>query len=169
MTLDEEVPVARAETRQFRPPMDTDEIYKYLPHRAPFQLLDRVTALDPPKRAVGLKNISVSEPWFPGHFPGASIMPGVIIHETMAHLAGLLVAAGAYHAYESGEPWPPGSGRLGLFAGAKRVRFRGVVRPGDQVRMVATRMHVVGPLIDFRVDAHVGRDCVAEATITIAL
>jgi 3-hydroxyacyl-[acyl-carrier-protein] dehydratase len=76
-----------------RAPLGADEIMRMIPHRPPFVLLDRVIELDPPSRAVGLKAVTIAEPWFAGHFPGLAILPGVLVIECLAQLAGVLIAA----------------------------------------------------------------------------
>jgi 3-hydroxyacyl-[acyl-carrier-protein] dehydratase len=103
--------------------LDINEIQKILPHRHPFLLVDRILELEPQKRAVGLKNVSINEAFFQGHFPGAPLMPGVLILEAMAQVGGVAFLHGA----------PPGS--LVLFAAADNVRWRKPVVPGDQLRM----------------------------------
>lgn len=96
-----------------------------LPHRYPFLMVDRVLELEPGVRGVGIKNVTVNEPQFNGHFPGNPVMPGVLIVEALAQLGGIVVSAA------DGE----GLGRIGYLAGANNVRFRRIVRPGDQLRL----------------------------------
>ncbi len=106
--------------------MDIDEIKKYLPHRYPFLLVDRITHLDlDEKTIIGYKNVSVNEPFFPGHFPQKPVMPGVLICEAMAQVGGMLLLQ------EVGEL----NGRLALFMGIKSAKFRKPVLPGDQLVM----------------------------------
>ncbi len=106
--------------------MDIDEIKKYLPHRYPFLLVDRITHLDlDEKIIIGYKNVSVNEPFFPGHFPQKPVMPGVLICEAMAQVGGMLLLQ------EVGEL----NGRLALFMGIKSAKFRKPVLPGDQLVM----------------------------------
>lgn len=109
--------------------MDIDEILRYLPHRPPFLLVDRVIAIKEGESIVALKNITMNEPFFVGHFPGQPIMPGVLILEALAQAAGVL----AYYSTKTS----PESGTLYLFAGIDNARFRRVVRPGDQLRLEA--------------------------------
>ena len=105
------------------------EIMKHLPHRYPFVMVDRVLALEPGERIVTLKNVTVNEPFFQGHFPGNPIMPGVLILEAMAQSAGVLT-------YES---LPPEKRNiLVYFMGVDRARFRKMVLPGDQLIMEIT-------------------------------
>lgn len=101
-----------------------DEIQKLLPHRYPFALVDRIIDYVPGKSAVGIKNVSVNEPHFQGHFPGHPIMPGVLIVEAMAQVGGVVMTQ-----------VPSMEGGLFLFAGIDKVRFRRQVIPGDQLVM----------------------------------
>jgi 3-hydroxyacyl-[acyl-carrier-protein] dehydratase len=99
-----------------------EEIQQFLPHRYPFLLLDRIIENFPGERAVGLKNVTINEPFFQGHFPGRPIMPGVLIVEAMAQVGGVMLAQ-----------LPNMKGKLSLFAGIDKVRFRRPVVPGDQL------------------------------------
>ena len=103
------------------------EIMKFLPHRYPFLLVDRIVELDPPNRIVGLKNVTVNEEFFQGHFPGAPVMPGVLILEAMAQVAGVLLYR------EIPEEDRPK--KLIYFTGIENAKFRRPVVPGDQLRM----------------------------------
>jgi len=101
-----------------------EEIQKLLPHRYPFLLLDRIIDYVPGKSAIGIKNVTFNEPLFQGHFPGRSIMPGVLIVEAMAQVGGVVMTQVAEM-----------EGGLFLFAGIDKVRFRRQVVPGDQLVM----------------------------------
>ena len=105
--------------------LDINEIQQILPHRPPFLLVDRIIELEPDKRIVGIKNVSMNEPFFVGHFPSYPVMPGVLIVEAMAQTGGILVMYGV----------PDASQRLVLFASIEEAKFRRPVRPGDQLRM----------------------------------
>jgi 3-hydroxyacyl-[acyl-carrier-protein] dehydratase len=115
--------------------MDIYEVLKHLPHRYPFLLIDRVLQATPGESLVALKNVTINEPFFQGHFPQRAVMPGVLIMEAMAQAAGLL----AYRTDNSLER--PGS--LYYFVGLDNVRFKRPVEPGDQllfeVRLLKTR------------------------------
>lgn len=103
--------------------MDSQEIQKTLPHRYPFLLIDRIIELELGVKAVGLKNVTINEPFFQGHFPDQPIMPGVLIIEAMAQVAGIL-------AFRSGA-----KGNTVYFMSIERAKFRKPVIPGDQLRL----------------------------------
>ena len=111
--------------------MDISEIMRILPHRHPFLLVDRVVEYEPGKRIVGLKNVTINEPFFPGHFPGHPVMPGVLIIEGMAQVGGIL----AYLASDDEV-----RKKVCYFASIDNAKFRKPVRPGDQllIEMTAT-------------------------------
>jgi 3-hydroxyacyl-[acyl-carrier-protein] dehydratase len=102
---------------------DIQEIMSFLPHRYPFLLIDRVTEFEPGKRVVVLKNVTINEPFFQGHFPGYPIMPGVLVVEAMAQAGGLLMTS----AMEDREK------KLVVFSGIESAKFRRPVTPGDQL------------------------------------
>src|SRR4030065_2547824 len=107
--------------------IEAKEIMSILPHAFPFLLVDRILEFEPGKRIVGIKNVTYNEPFFPGHFPGQPIMPGVLIGEAMAQTAGLL-------AFQS-MPENKNQKRPVFFLGMDNVRFRKPVIPGDQLRL----------------------------------
>jgi 3-hydroxyacyl-[acyl-carrier-protein] dehydratase len=107
--------------------MDIHEVLKFLPHRYPFLLIDRVIDIQLGKSLVALKNVTVNEMFFSGHFPERPVMPGVLILEAMAQAGGVL-------AYKSTNTSPE-DGTLYYFAGVDKARFRRVVEPGDQLRL----------------------------------
>ena len=107
-------------------PLNVEEIQRILPHRYPFLLVDRIVALEPGKRIVGLKNVSINEPCFQGHFPGRPIMPGVLIVESLAQVGGILALLAT----------PENMGKPSVYLmGLDKVRFRQPVVPGDQLRL----------------------------------
>ncbi|MBX3709813.1 MAG: 3-hydroxyacyl-ACP dehydratase FabZ [Gammaproteobacteria bacterium] len=110
-----------------KPVMDIHEILKFLPHRYPFLLIDRVIEITPGESLVALKNVTMNEAFFTGHFPSRPVMPGVLILEAMAQAGGVL-------AYKSSNT-SPDDGTLYYFAGIDNARFRRVVEPGDQLRL----------------------------------
>lgn len=103
---------------------DSVAIQKIIPHRFPFLLVDRIVELEEGKRAVGIKNVSINEPFFQGHFPDYPVMPGVLIVEALAQVGG--IALGSMDEYR---------GRLAFFAGIDNVRFKRQVKPGDTLRL----------------------------------
>ena len=106
--------------------IEINEIMKIVPHAYPFLLVDRVVEIEPDKRIVGIKNVTYNEPFFPGHFPGRPIMPGVLIVEAMAQTAGILVFKSLPKEKH---------GQAVYFLGIDNVRFRKPVTPGDQLRL----------------------------------
>lgn len=104
--------------------LDINEIMKILPHRYPFLLVDKILEIELGKSIVGIKNVSINEPFFPGHFPGHPVMPGVLIIEAMAQVAAIL-------AYSSDESI---RSKITYFVGIDNARFRKPVMPGDQLR-----------------------------------
>jgi 3-hydroxyacyl-[acyl-carrier-protein] dehydratase len=106
--------------------MDIHKILEFLPHRYPFVLIDRVEYLDKGKSIIALKNVSINEPYFVGHFPGNPVMPGVLMLEAMAQAGGILAL----------ETTPEKV--LYYFAGIDNVRFKHIVTPGDQLRLYVT-------------------------------
>jgi len=136
--------------------IDIKEILNILPHRYPFVLVDRILEIDPGKRIVGIKNITINEPYFQGHFPGSPILPGVLIVEAMAQTWGICVFA--LHPEEA-------ENKNLFFSGIDRVRFRRPVIPGDQMRMEMELIKHRGSLWKFKGKATVNGDLVAEAEL----
>ncbi len=104
--------------------LDAQQIQEIIPHRYPFLLVDRIVEIEWGQRAVGIKNVSVNEPFFQGHFPGNPIMPGVLIVEALAQVGAVAILGMEEH-----------RGKLAFFAGIDRVRFKRPVRPGDVLRL----------------------------------
>lgn len=109
------------------------EIMQFLPHRYPFLLVDRIIEMEPPNRIVGLKNVTMNEGFFQGHFPGAPVMPGVLILEAMAQVAGVML----YREMPDEEK----RRKLIYFTGVENAKFRRPVVPGDQLRMEVEMVH----------------------------
>jgi 3-hydroxyacyl-[acyl-carrier-protein] dehydratase len=138
-------------------PLGYSEIASALPHRYPFQFIDRVLEFEDGRRIVALKNVSINEPFFPGHFPEQPVMPGVLICEALAQ-AGALLA----HCSEDGvEP-----GHVVVLAGLDRVRFRRPVLPGDQLHLEVQLVKRHRPLWRLRGVARVGGEVVTEADLS---
>jgi 3-hydroxyacyl-[acyl-carrier-protein] dehydratase len=104
---------------------DIQEILEFLPHRYPFLLIDRVIEFEPTKRLVAIKNVTINEPFFQGHFPGYPIMPGVLVIEAMAQAGGIIMMAEMADRHE----------KLVVFTGIEKAKFRRPVTPGDQLRI----------------------------------
>ena len=134
------------------------EIQNILPHRYPFLLIDRILDVTPGKRAVGIKNVTINEPFFEGHFPGNPIMPGVLIIEAMAQVAGV-----------AGLLAPENKGKLGLFAGVENMRFKKQVTPGDILTMEAEFITQKMGIGKVKVSAKVDGEIAAEGEIRVAI
>lgn len=134
------------------------EIAALLPHRYPFQFIDRVLEFEDGARIVALKNVSINEPFFRGHFPEQPLMPGVLICEALAQ-------AGALLAHRSTDGVGPG--RVGVLAGLDRVRFRRPVLPGDQLHLEVVLLKRHRPLWRMHGTARVGNQVAAEADLSL--
>lgn len=109
------------------------EIQKLIPHRAPFLLVDKIVEIEWGKRAVGIKNVTINEPFFAGHFPGFPVMPGVLIVEALAQVGAVAVLG-----------MPENKGKMAFFAGIEEVRFKRQVVPGDVLRLEVALTRVRG-------------------------
>ena len=132
--------------------MDAQEIMALLPHRYPFLLVDRILLLEPGRRAVGIKNVSLNEPVFQGHFPGQPVWPGVLILEALAQTGAVALLA-----------LPEYRGKIPYFGGIERARFRRPVLPGDQLRLEVELLKVRGTAGKGQGKAWVEQEPVAEA------
>jgi beta-hydroxyacyl-ACP dehydratase FabZ len=135
------------------------EIQNTLPHRYPFLLVDRILELEPNKRVVGIKNVTVNEPFFQGHFPGHPIMPGVLVIEAMAQVGGVALLKGS-----NGN-----DGKIMYLAGIDNARFRKPVLPGDQIRFEVEVVFNRGKVAKVAGKALVDGQVAVEAEITCAL
>ncbi len=138
--------------------MDVKEIMEIIPHRYPFLFVDKIVELIPGKSAIGLKNVSIDEPFFQGHFPVEPVMPGVLILEAMAQVGAVAVLS-----------LPEMKGKIAYFAGVKEAKFRKKVVPGDTLRM---EVHMTSLRSRFGVSeakAYVNDDLVCEATLSFIL
>ena len=138
-----------------RTSIDVLEVMELIPHRPPFLMIDRVVEMVQRKSAVGIKNVTIDEPFFAGHFPSRPIFPGVLIIEAMAQTAGVLVVESLGEASR---------GKLVYFMTIENARFRKPVVPGDQIRLEVRVQRSRGPVWKFIGDAKVDCQTVAEAT-----
>jgi UDP-3-O-[3-hydroxymyristoyl] N-acetylglucosamine deacetylase / 3-hydroxyacyl-[acyl-carrier-protein] dehydratase len=134
--------------------LDISAIMKIMPHRYPFLLIDRILSLEE-NRVVGIKNVTINEPFFVGHFPGHPIMPAVLIIEAMAQCGGVLLLNSSYQPEE----------KLVYFIGIDRAKFRKPVRPGDQLRFELTLLRLKSRICKMEGKAYVDGDLVAEAEL----
>ena len=137
--------------------MDIQQVLKYLPHRYPVLMIDRVKECEPGKRIVAVKNVSANEPHFQGHFPGRPIMPGVLILEAMAQAAGVMVF--------SAEPGGSHDSSVYYYVGIDNARFKKPVVPGDQLELEITLSRMLKGIGKFACVARVAGTVVAEAVI----
>ena len=138
--------------------LDRAQMEALLPHRPPFLLVDEVDELEPGVRCVALRTLRDDDFWFAGHFPGNPVMPGVLIVEALAQTATIAAASGA----EIG-------GKIGLFAGIDKVRFRRVVKPGDTLLLEAQITAVHGPVGRAKVKATVGGELACRGELMFAI
>jgi 3-hydroxyacyl-[acyl-carrier-protein] dehydratase len=147
-----------AETRAELAPktvIDIERIMQMIPHRYPFLMIERVIDVVPSESATGIKNVSINEPYFQGHFPQRPVMPGVLIIEAMAQTAAVLVV------HSLG---PDAEGKLVYFMTVDSARFRRPVVPGDQLRIHVVKERSRGNVWKFTAEAKVAGTLVAEAT-----
>jgi 3-hydroxyacyl-[acyl-carrier-protein] dehydratase len=140
-------------------PLDVRDIMKSIPHRYPFLLVDRVLEMEPGRRIVAIKNVTINEPFFPGHFPGAPVMPGVLIIEALAQAGAVLLL----------HDMPDRDKRLVFFTGIDEARFRRTVVPGDQLRLTMEVLKLRSRTCKMRGVAEVDGQLAAEAEILSAM
>lgn len=141
--------------------MDIHKILKQLPHRYPFLLVDRVLELEKGKRIKALKNVTINEPFFEGHFPNRPVMPGVLMLEALAQASALL----SFDALDAA----PDDQMIYYFAGMDDVRFRRPVEPGDQLMLHAELLRMKAGIFKFKTRAMVADDLAVEAELTCAM
>ncbi len=139
--------------------IDCITIQEVLPHRYPFLLVDRILELDPMTRVIGIKNVTINEPFFAGHFPGRPIMPGVLILEAMAQTGGMMLL---------GSERDP-NGKLVYFTGIDKAKFRRPVVPGDQLRFEVEMLKARRSIFKMAGKAFVAGKLACEAELTAAL
>ncbi|MGA2655820.1 MAG: 3-hydroxyacyl-ACP dehydratase FabZ [Gammaproteobacteria bacterium] len=138
--------------------MDIQEVMRYLPHRYPFLLIDKVISIELPHKLVALKNVTVNEPFFTGHFPELPVMPGVLIIEALAQASGILY-------YKSINQLTTDSNTINYLVGINEARFKQVVRPGDQLYLHVELLKVKQGLSKFQCKALVNDELVCSAEI----
>ncbi|HAH96281.1 MAG TPA: 3-hydroxyacyl-[acyl-carrier-protein] dehydratase FabZ [Firmicutes bacterium] len=138
--------------------LDINAIKKILPHRQPFLLVDRITELEPGKRAVGIKNVTINEDFFRGHFPEEPVMPGVLLIEALAQ-----VGAVALLSMEEFR------GRIAYFGGINKARFKRKVVPGDRLTLITEIVQRRGPMGIGKAEAFVGNEKAVEAELVFAI
>ncbi len=137
--------------------MDIHQIHQLLPHRYPFLLVDRILEIEPGKRVVGLKNVTINEAFFQGHFPGQPIMPGVLVIEAMAQVGGVLLMQTLKASVEK---------KIFYFTGIDRAKFRKPVLPGDQIRFEIELVQLRSRNCKLRARAYVEGKLAAEADLS---
>jgi 3-hydroxyacyl-[acyl-carrier-protein] dehydratase len=138
--------------------LTSQEIQAILPHRWPFLLVDTIEELQPGSRAIGIKNVTINEPFFQGHFPGHPIMPGVLIVEALAQVGSVALLS-----------LEQNKGKVGYFAGIDSFRFRKPVLPGDILRLEVSLSRMRGPVGKGTARAQVSGSTIAEGELTFAV
>ncbi len=134
--------------------LDISDVMRLLPHRYPMLMIDKIEGVIPHESAIGVKNVTVNEPFFMGHFPGHPVMPGVLMVEAMAQTSAALVAHSLADGLEN---------KVVYFMTIDRARFRQPVVPGDTLKIPVQKVHTRGPVWKFHGEARVGDKVAAEA------
>jgi len=145
-----------------------DQVLEFLPHRPPFLLVDEVVDGEPGVRCVAVRTLRPDDFWFAGHFPGNPVMPGVLIVEALAQTA-TIAAASAAAAEDGAVAAGPADGKVGLFAGIDKVRFKRVCVPGDTIRLEAEIVAVHGPVGRAKVKATVDGQLACRGELMLAI
>jgi len=138
--------------------LDAKEIQNIIPHRYPFLLVDKIIEIEEGKRAVGIKNVTINEPFFQGHFPGNPIMPGVLIVEAMAQVGAVSILAMEEY-----------KGKLAVFTGIDNLRFKKQVVPGDTLRMEVTMIAMKRGIGKAKAEAYVGDQLAVSGELMFAI
>ncbi len=137
--------------------LDIERIKKVIPHRYPFLLVDKILEIDEGKKAVGIKNVTINEPYFPGHFSDYPVMPGVLIVEALAQVGGIVMSKEDNSNH-----------KIGLLTGIDNCRFRQQVKPGDQLLLTFEVTRVKGQIVKGKGVAMVNNEMVCETEIMFA-
>lgn len=138
--------------------LDVQQIKEVIPHRYPFLLVDKVIEMEEAKRVVGIKNVTINEPFFEGHFPEYPVMPGVLILEALAQVGAIAVLG-----------IDENKGKIGFLAGVDKCRFKRQVKPGDQLRLEVEILRMKGPIGKGKAIATVDGEVACKAEITFAI
>ncbi len=138
--------------------LNINQIMEILPHRYPFLLVDKIVEFEEGKCAVGIKNVTMNEPFFQGHFPSRPIMPGVLICEALAQVGAVVILAA-----------PENKGKLAVFTGINNFKFKHQVVPGETLRLEVELTKMRGPMGKAEVCAYVGEQVAAKGEISFAL
>ncbi|MET3684241.1 3-hydroxyacyl-[acyl-carrier-protein] dehydratase [Alkalibacillus flavidus] len=138
--------------------LDIEQIQRIIPHRYPFLLVDRVTELSDGERAVGYKNVTANEPFFQGHFPNYKVMPGVLVVEALAQVGAVAILN-----------LEQNHGKLGMFTGIDKCRFKRQVKPGDTLKLDVEMVKLKGPVGKGKAVATVDGEVACEAEIMFAI
>lgn len=138
--------------------MDIQQIKETIPHRYPFLLVDKVTEIEEGKRVIGLKNVTINEPFFQGHFPDYPVMPGVLILEALAQVGAIAVLG-----------MEENKGKIGFLAGVDKCRFKRQVVPGDTLELEVEILRMKGPIGKGKGIATVNGEVACQAEITFAI
>lgn len=149
-------------------------ISKLLPHKYPFILIDRVIKLEPGKSAVGIKNVTINEPYFVGHFPGEPIVPGVLIVESLAQLSAVMYSTGHFpestdwENLENDCDFSSIASKVGYLVDIKNVKFKQIVRPGDTLELRVYKKMQFQNLSQIKIEAYVDGKNVVEGIISVS-
>lgn len=155
--------------------IESQMISKLLPHKYPFLLIDRVIDLKPGKSAVGIKNVTINEPYFTGHFPQEPIVPGVLIVESLAQLTAIMYSTGHFpedtdwdHLENSKIDFSEIASKVGYLVDIKNVKFKQIVRPGDQMELRVYKKVQFGNLSQIKIEAYVDGKNVVDGIISVS-
>lgn len=156
-------------------PIEAKYIYRLLPHKYPFLLIDRVTKLDPGKSAVGIKNVTINEPYFTGHFPGEPIVPGVLIVESLAQLTAVMYCTGHFPPDTDWDnmdqleiDYDAIASKVGYLVDIRNMKFKSIVKPGDTLELRVIKKAQFANLSQIKVEAYVSGQLVVDGTLSVS-